>query len=361
MKSLYGLRIHCHRLSCPCSSQSSLQTGNGQSSSCHTFLLLLARAHEPWCGISNCCILHWPACSLQSKGHHSLSLREQRLISLLWCVGMKAGTHSKTQVTCPHTMLVACNEIPTTHCTENACKLWAKNWRMVFHVVSFPEACCTECFKEYAQALEGEGDEVEDVLVTYRTVERCVHLLTRLRDQIDDGAYLRKARDLKGSLEKNSARRRPHQVAFMLKVLTMSDYLRHASSVKDVLRHSLEMIMPEVLRPAFRALLQESESAVPRSSTISRWRLLLDGAFMLYWRSRNAAQDSAAVRFIMADSSTQHRKIQYTCQIFPEFLLGPIQDCQPQFQNYLCSSLCVRKWLPNCCFQGPKRRFSRVF
>ena len=42
---------------------------------------------------------------------------------------------------------------------------------------------------------------------------------------------------------------------------------------------------------------------LPDASTISRWRMLVDGAYMIYWRSLNAS--SSYIRYLMADSSSQ--------------------------------------------------------
>ena len=54
-------------------------------------------------------------------------------------------------------------------------------------------------------------------------------------------------------------------------------------------------------------MLDEAVTFVPRKSTISRWRLLMDGAFMLMMRRLHMpAGERSFVRYIMADSSMQH-------------------------------------------------------
>ena len=142
----------------------------------------------------------------------------------------------------------------------------------------------------------------------YRQVERCALLLSRLQEQMDATAFLRRARDMVGKAESvnlNSvARRRPYLVAFMLRALTMADLLRSSGDLRKSLEASLELLMPEVLQPAFRTLVAESRAAFPHPSTISRWRLLLDGAFMLVERKQNS--HNHVVRHMMADASTQH-------------------------------------------------------
>ena len=116
----------------------------------------------------------------------------------------------------------------------------------------------------YAQSLSG-SDDIDDELHLYRKVERCVLLLTRLRDQMDEGAFLRRARDMvgKGLGDSPSGRRRPFQIAYILQALCTADCLRNVSSMKTVLQKALEMVMPEVLRPAFHILMAESEAAIP--------------------------------------------------------------------------------------------------
>ena len=168
--------------------------------------------------------------------------------------------------------------------------------------------------QEYACSLPQVGDNDDDVAFDeheekYRNIERSVLLLQRLRSQMDAKVYLRSARDMLGKANVfplEAGRRRPFQVAFMLKALCMANLLRHDGSFQRVLEQGLELVMPEVLRPSYRVLLQESKRSVPHASTISRWRLLLDGAYMLQQKAQNSKAD--VIRYVMTDASTQHRR-----------------------------------------------------
>ena len=52
--------------------------------------------------------------------------------------------------------------------------------------------------------------------------------------------------------------------------------------------------------------MRDAKHAMPHKSTLSRWRLLVDGCFMMVERQRNASTNTSKVRYLMADSSTQH-------------------------------------------------------
>eukprot|EP00971_Amphidinium_carterae_P352692 6492704-Amphidinium_carterae.2 len=86
----------------------------------------------------------------------------------------------------------------------------------------------------------------------------------------------------------------------------MANLLRNTGDLYSVLLESLEMVLPATLRVACRTLMQESSSAVPHASTISRWRFLLDGAYMMCKRVQNTS--TRCFRYLMADASKQHHR-----------------------------------------------------
>lgn len=126
-------------------------------------------------------------------------------------------------------------------------------------------------------------------------------------------AFMRSAREMtgKGNAFWNSSRR-PYQVAFLVKAVTLSSLLRTASSMPEVLQSAAGIMLPEVLQPAFKQMLQTCRSCTPHERTISRRKLLLDGGFMLYQRGINSQvgtvshSNATVVRYLMADAATQH-------------------------------------------------------
>ena len=95
------------------------------------------------------------------------------------------------------------------------------------------------------------------------------------------------------------------------KFLLMSDCLRQTGQLKKVIVKSIELVVPPVLVNVFRHALTSSALAIPNKGTLSRWRLLLDGGFMLWHRAKN--KSGSFLRWMMTDSSTQHgRSFQLT-------------------------------------------------
>ena len=159
----------------------------------------------------------------------------------------------------------------------------------VWQCLPVVEAQSVAFLQEYAKTKvptnRDEDDEVE-----YRMIERSALLLQRLHDQMDAKMFLKHARDLTGrvDLARSDGRRVSYQIGFMVKVMCMADLLRNKSTLGDALEQSLQLLMPDILKQAFLTLWQESQRCIPHASTISRWRLLLDGAFMLQQRRANS-------------------------------------------------------------------------
>ena len=99
--------------------------------------------------------------------------------------------------------------------------------------------------------------------------------------------------------------------------MLMCDSLRSSCYLRVVLLQALELCVPPVLLPSLKEAVGNPVAVAPSTASVSRWRLLLDAAFMLYMRSKNTAAASCSsggfVRYLMSDSSTQHgRQFQLT-------------------------------------------------
>ena len=163
--------------------------------------------------------------------------------------------------------------------------------------------------QSYAATMDINVEDQDFDNVEYLALQRCVAIFQLLMQGMDPSAFMRSAREMtgKGNAFWNSSRR-PYQVAFLVKAVTLSSLLRTASSMPEVLQSAAGIMLPEVLQPAFKQMLQTCRSCTPHESTISRWKLLLDGGFMLYQRGINSqvGTNATVVRYLMADASTQH-------------------------------------------------------
>eukprot|EP00435_Cladocopium_sp_Y103_P066286 s676_g28.t1 len=193
----------------------------------------------------------------------------------------------------------------------------------------------------YAATILTDAEDPDFENVEYLALQRCVGVFHLLLQGMDPSAFVRSAREMtgKGNAFWNSSKR-PYQVAFLVKAVTMANLLRTAGSMPEVLQSAAGILLPEVLQAAFKQMLETCRHCTPHESTISRWKLLLDGAFMLFQRRANAqiprgsGSGSGAIRYLMADSSTQHGRD------FEHIMVASVKACDVcQLFHAACSLL----------------------
>ena len=93
-----------------------------------------------------------------------------------------------------------------------------------------------------------------------------------------------------------------YKPAFLLQCVILSFNLRSSHAVPDVI-HAAVQCLPEFWKETLKAMLAESQS--PSPSTMTRARLSVDVAFMLFMRSRHAQllQDPRATLYVKVDST----------------------------------------------------------
>ena len=196
--------------------------------------------------------------------------------------------------------------------------------------------------QEYAASMNPDtpGELFQEV--EYLALQRCVATFQSLLAGLDPSAFVRSARDMvgKGSGLWRSSRR-PYQVAFLVKAVTMSSLLRGASAMGEALQTAASILLPNVLQGVFRDLLQTCHQHVPHASSISRWKVVLDGAFMLFRRIRHEAlrnsEQPGVVHYLMADASSQHGRE------FEHIILASIQK-QDLGRLYLAANALFDVW-----------------
>ena len=139
-----------------------------------------------------------------------------------------------------------------------------------------------------------------------------------LHEQLSTCRMMRIVRGLEGKASVTTAtaagmKKGKFSPAWLVHVMLMANQLRCSQNLSVVLRRALHMCVPPSLRPPLLAMIDSPRAIAPSASQISRWRLLLDGAFMLHHREVNCASSRPQVRYLMSDSSTQHgRSLQMT-------------------------------------------------
>eukprot|EP00971_Amphidinium_carterae_P000999 19730-Amphidinium_carterae.1 len=161
--------------------------------------------------------------------------------------------------------------------------------------------------REHASSLNPQ-DEFE--APEWLELRRKVQILESLHAGLDDTAFARGARDLTGKGDAFvDCSQRQYQAVYLVKCLVMANALRNSASLQQTVLHAMRLVLPQVLLPAFERMLETSKQHFPHESTISRWRMLLDGAFMLLHRQLNSQRSTShRIRYLLADSSVQHRR-----------------------------------------------------
>jgi hypothetical protein len=96
-----------------------------------------------------------------------------------------------------------------------------------------------------------------------------------------------------------------YRTAFLVNVCLLSGMLSHDSGLRETLVQALHVALPSrVARPLTDILSNRAMYALPDKATVSRWRLLIDAALMLYMRECNL-DGGPWFRYMMVDSSTQ--------------------------------------------------------
>ena len=116
-------------------------------------------------------------------------------------------------------------------------------------------------------------------------LEHLVGILEAMAHQCDPFALEASVREMDGHARSQPARKStPYRVGFLLKAMLLADVLRSSSGMLSAIEASCSIVIPRVLRPLFQDMLQATRSLVPSESTVSKWRVVLDGALMLHAR-----------------------------------------------------------------------------
>ena len=126
---------------------------------------------------------------------------------------------------------------------------------------------------------------------------------------LDPVAFLKSTRNARHMASAaRSGRNIAFKVTYVIEAVMFCQLLHDAGTMRKALKRAAVLALPESLRNDVDQLFKEMDkiAAVPHKATVSRWRFLLDGAFMLWHRSHQAV--GGHVRFMMADSSSQHSR-----------------------------------------------------
>ena len=107
--------------------------------------------------------------------------------------------------------------------------------------------------------------------------------------------------------------KRVYGVHMAINALVFSGLISNDHKLRETIISSLRLSLPPVLLEPMLVLLEGTALRFPSPSTLSRWRFVLDAAYMLIMRDMNQAD---FYRYWMIDSSTQggtDYELQYVC------------------------------------------------
>ena len=138
------------------------------------------------------------------------------------------------------------------------------------------------------------------------SVELCIQKLLKLSDSLDPIHVWKATKHLEGRVEIPAVQKGPiaYRVCFMLKAFLYADLLGSDKHMGKALERAIGLVIPDqsVSQP-FVDLLWSSSAASPSPASISRWRVLIDGALMQVERDimdRTYAEGLRFARYLQA-------------------------------------------------------------
>ena len=94
---------------------------------------------------------------------------------------------------------------------------------------------------------------------------------------------------------------------FLLKALLLAHGARSQTNMSQVIQDCISLCLPQRLRHMTKELVDTAVQVLPSAATLSRQRMMLDGAMMLYMRdiNRRRAARGGSCRYMLADASQQ--------------------------------------------------------
>ena len=164
------------------------------------------------------------------------------------------------------------------------------------------------CIADHALLIELDSEEAR---AQYKEDERCVRVLLDLAEQLHPSHFLMGitgAKTLRYVGDK--AHTKGYTAAHLVRAFCFADMLRNSVHFKKNITRALEMYLPDVLRGPCLRLLDQAGHVAPSKATVSRWRAVVDGTFMLTQRKLFSRMRRAGgyILYGMSDSSMQHHR-----------------------------------------------------
>ena len=163
---------------------------------------------------------------------------------------------------------------------------------------SFIANTIRQCAKHLNSADPQQGDLLQDCHTASTLVQR-------FQDELDPANLHEGVLAIRGRVAASAARL-AYESLYLVRCMLLVHHLRDASSLRQVLKRSVEVVIPGSLAQAvLEPLNAQGQRKVPSAAKISRARLTVDAALMLCIRELHKASDNRFMRYMMADSSVQ--------------------------------------------------------
>ena len=102
----------------------------------------------------------------------------------------------------------------------------------------------------------------------------------------------------------DARRRLIYKASFLIQTLIMRAMLANDAALREVIAMACKMVLPATIQGQVLSVIENPHDfPLPHQSTVSRWRVCLDAAFMMYCRQHYPP--SGFIRYAMVDSSPQ--------------------------------------------------------
>ena len=180
-------------------------------------------------------------------------------------------------------------------------------------------ALATDAAQHLRKLAKGLVEQLNDdlQLEQYMSLEKCVTVLHRYSEEMRGASRLNSVfvgGRFHELLENNlRLRGKLYRVGYLFHVMLLANLVSSSWNLREVVARAVKVALPDVLQEPIAKLLDELQDFItPSGASVSRWRLLIDAAYMVWQRRQHAASPKYA-RCLLTDASSQHgREFQNT-------------------------------------------------
>ena len=173
-------------------------------------------------------------------------------------------------------------------------------------ISSFVALQAANKFRGVAAAIDTSSQEGQAEYDLLRCLIRALHWTSDELDPLHAQRFSRQFLENPGHGMDNLTKRNVrYRCSHLLNCFLMADLLRTDAKLKHALEIAMRCCLPRVVADSIQRILEASDT-VPSKASLSRWRFLVDVAYLLYQRDLYSNDDW--IHSMMVDASKQHNR-----------------------------------------------------